>query len=191
MRRKGFTLIELSIVLVIIGLLVGGVLKGKGMIDNAKMKRVKGDIDGIMAAVYSYQDKFGYLPGDDPTNRVTDLGAASCDGNSSKSNANGLFDLDSEKLCAWQEMIGAGFIAGNPGDHSATVAKKSPYGGSYGFDNNTTTKKNYISISTMPADAAQALDTKYDDGAYDTGDIQADSAYTTLTTAKTLSWYAF
>ena len=63
--RKGFTLVELSIVLVIIGLLIGGVLKGKSMIDNAKVKRIKSDIDGIVAATYGYQDKYGFLPGDD------------------------------------------------------------------------------------------------------------------------------
>ncbi|MFA6191439.1 MAG: prepilin-type N-terminal cleavage/methylation domain-containing protein [Sulfurimonas sp.] len=185
MRRKGFTLIELSIVLVIIGLLVGGVLKGKSMIENAKQKRVKTDIDGTMAAVYSYQDKFGYLPGDDPTSRVGDLGATGCVGG----DANGLFDTAAEALCAWQEMIGAGFISGNPGETTAAVAKKNPYGGSYDL-NASAENKNYISTANIPADAAQAIDTKYDDGVYNKGDIRADTDYNDTVT-KRISWYAF
>ena len=168
MRRKGFTLIELSIVLVIIGLLVGGVLKGKAMIDNAKQKRVKTDIDGAMAAVYSYQDKFGYLPGDDPVVRA-ELGATGC----VAGDGDGLFDAV-EAPCAWQEMVGAGFISGNPATSSGSI-KKSPYGGNYDLNVSTTSNKNFISTANMPADVAQALDIKYDDGAYLTGDIRADT----------------
>lgn len=183
MRKRGFTLIELSIVLVIIGLLVGGVLKGKGMIDNAKMKRVKSDIDGVMAAVYSYQDKFGYMPGDDPTNKAS-VTSADCSGG----NANGLFDDGDEIKCAWQEMIEAGFIGGDPTDHTGGAAKKSPYGGGYDF-NVSAGNKNYISIANVPPSAAASLDTKYDDGVWNKGDVQGDADYNTTTTK--ISWYAF
>ncbi len=183
MKKRGFTLIELSIVLVIIGLLVGGVLKGKSMIENAKQKRVKTDIDGTMAAVYSYQDKFGYLPGDDPKDRSTELGATGC----AAGGGNGLFDTTAEAACAWQEMVGAGFISGNPAVSSGSV-KKSPYGGNY--DLNASAGKNFISTANIPADAAGALDTKYDDGVYNSGDIQADTDYNT-TASKKISWYAF
>ena len=64
-RNSGFTLIEIAIVLVIIGLILGGVLKGQEMITNAKIKRVVNDFDGVAAAVFSYQDRYAALPGDD------------------------------------------------------------------------------------------------------------------------------
>ena len=59
-KEKGFTLVEIAIVLVIIGLLLAGILKGQAMIKQAKVKRLKADIDSIVASVYSYQDKYGY-----------------------------------------------------------------------------------------------------------------------------------
>ena len=65
-RQAGFTLVEIAIVLVIIGLLLGGVLKGRDMITNAKIKRIENDFAGVAAAIYAYQDRYGVLPGDDP-----------------------------------------------------------------------------------------------------------------------------
>ena len=64
-KQKGFTLVEIAIVLVIVGLLIGGVLKGQEMITNAKLKRVESDNAGIAAAMFSYQDRYLQLPGDD------------------------------------------------------------------------------------------------------------------------------
>ena len=64
--QKGFTLVEIAIVLVIIGLLLGGILKGQEMITQAKIKNVIADFSGISAAYYGYQDRYRALPGDDP-----------------------------------------------------------------------------------------------------------------------------
>jgi prepilin-type N-terminal cleavage/methylation domain-containing protein len=62
---KGFTLVEIAIVLVIIGLLLGGILKGQEMITQAKIKNVIADMSGVSAATYGYQDRYRALPGDD------------------------------------------------------------------------------------------------------------------------------
>jgi prepilin-type N-terminal cleavage/methylation domain-containing protein len=62
---KGFTLVEIAIVLVIIGLLLGGILKGQEMITQAKIKNVIADMTGVSAAMYGYQDRYRALPGDD------------------------------------------------------------------------------------------------------------------------------
>src|SRR5665647_2237465 len=64
-RQSGFTLVEIAIVLVIIGLLLGGILKGQEMITQAKIKNVINDMNGITAAFNSYQDRYRALPGDD------------------------------------------------------------------------------------------------------------------------------
>ena len=63
--KKGFTLVEIAIVMVIIGLLIGGVLKGQAMIQNAKVKRVAKQADELRAAVMSFYDKYGMYPGDE------------------------------------------------------------------------------------------------------------------------------
>jgi prepilin-type N-terminal cleavage/methylation domain-containing protein len=64
-NQSGFTLIEIAIVLVIIGLLLGGVLKGQELINSAKVKNLATDFRNIPVFIYGYQDKFKALPGDD------------------------------------------------------------------------------------------------------------------------------
>jgi prepilin-type N-terminal cleavage/methylation domain-containing protein len=63
--QKGFTLVEIAIVLVIIGLLLGGILKGQEMITQAKIKNIISDFSGISAAYHGYQDRYRAIPGDD------------------------------------------------------------------------------------------------------------------------------
>src|SRR5256886_9676603 len=65
-RQQGFTLVEIAIVLVIIGLLLGGILKGQEMITQAKIKNVIADFSGVSAAYHGYQDRYRAIPGDDP-----------------------------------------------------------------------------------------------------------------------------
>ena len=69
-QQTGFTLIELAIVLVIIGLLLGGVLKGQELINSAKVKNMASEMKNIQIYVYSYQDKFKAIPGDDKSATV-------------------------------------------------------------------------------------------------------------------------
>ena len=66
-KQSGFTLIEIAIVLVIIGLLLGGVLKGQELINSAKVKNMATDFRNIPLFIYGYQDKFRALPGDHHT----------------------------------------------------------------------------------------------------------------------------
>ena len=63
--QSGFTLVEVAIVLVIIGLLVGGILKGQEMIKNAKVKNFTKQADELRAAVNTYRDRYRIFPGDD------------------------------------------------------------------------------------------------------------------------------
>ncbi|MFQ5353413.1 MAG: prepilin-type N-terminal cleavage/methylation domain-containing protein, partial [Thermodesulfobacteriota bacterium] len=64
-NEKGFTLVELAIVLVIIGLLLGGILKGQELIKSAKVKRAYSAQSEVVAALFTYADKYGKTPGDD------------------------------------------------------------------------------------------------------------------------------
>src|SRR5512135_749970 len=72
-NQSGFTLIEIAIVLVIIGLLLAGVLKGQELINSAKVKNLATDFKNIPLFIYGYQDKYKALPGDD-ANVATHLG---------------------------------------------------------------------------------------------------------------------
>jgi len=64
-KQNGFTLVEIAIVLVIIGLLLGGILKGQEMIVQARIKNVIADFSGVSAAYHGYQDRYRAIPGDD------------------------------------------------------------------------------------------------------------------------------
>jgi prepilin-type N-terminal cleavage/methylation domain-containing protein len=111
-NHKGFTLVEIAIVLVIIGLLLGGILKGQEMITQAKIKNVIADMSGVSAAMYGYQDRYRALPGDD---KAANPRWSSADAG----NGNGIIegtwlsttDTD-ESLNFWHQLRLAGFVSG-------------------------------------------------------------------------------
>jgi len=109
-------------VLVIIGLLLGGILKGQEMITQAKIKNVVADFSGVGAAYYGYQDRYRAIPGDDPnagTRWATGTPAMSGDGNGvvggTYNNAcTAPVALASPESCKWwDDLRHAGFVSGN------------------------------------------------------------------------------
>jgi len=107
-KQSGFTLIEIAIVLVIIGLLLGGVLKGQELINSAKVKNLGMDFKNIPVYIYGYQDKYRSLPGDDlnAATRFTGL-AASIDAGDGNSVIGGAWDSiipTDESVNFWQHV---------------------------------------------------------------------------------------
>src|ERR1017187_10122680 len=74
--KAGFTLVELSIVLVIIGLIIGGVLVGRDLISAAEVRAQISQIEKYQTAVNTFRDKYGYLPGDIPEPTASQYGFA-------------------------------------------------------------------------------------------------------------------
>jgi prepilin-type N-terminal cleavage/methylation domain-containing protein len=109
-NQKGFTLVEIAIVLVIIGLLLGGILKGQEMITQAKIKNVIADFSGISAAYYGYQDRYRAIPGDDTG--ATRWGTTAGDGNGIVAGAYNSATPDVESRLWWDHLRRAGFVAG-------------------------------------------------------------------------------
>lgn len=64
-KQQGFTLTEIAIVIVVIGLLLGSILKGQQIITTAKIKNIEGSFNNLSKAIYTYRERYGKLPGDD------------------------------------------------------------------------------------------------------------------------------
>jgi len=123
--ENGFTLVEIAIVLVIIGLLLGGILKGQEMITQAKIKNIVADFSGISAAYYGYQDRYRAIPGDDPNagGAAGRWGAAAVSGDGN-GQVGGTYNnvcpavvvAASPESCKWWDHLRrAGFVSGNGG----------------------------------------------------------------------------
>lgn len=121
-RAGGFTLIELTIVLVVVGLLMGGVLKGQELITSARVRQLVAQQEGHKAAYFGLQDRFRAFPGDYAGASRT----LNCAGGIPCANGNGIVELDAfpvsidgamsearENLLAWTHLASAGFLKGS------------------------------------------------------------------------------
>jgi len=120
-RRGGFTLIELSIVLVIIGLIVGGILVGQSLIAAATIRSQITQIEQINQAVNTFKGKFGELPGDICSTLAPKFGFATRAGTVGEGDCNGLIEGGAansnqwagEDVLFWNDLSTANLIAGN------------------------------------------------------------------------------
>lgn len=151
--KQGFSLVELSIVLVILGLLTGGVLTGQSLIRASELRAVTTEYNKYISATQAFRDKYFALPGDmnnaqsfwgvahaTPATCVTTASttAATCNGN-----GDGIIlpsTGSNESFRFWQHLANAGLIEGQydgithgATNYSATAANspKSKLGNAY------------------------------------------------------------
>ncbi|WP_413437441.1 type II secretion system protein [Sulfuriferula sp. GW1] len=189
-KQNGFTLIEIAIVLVIIGLLLGGVMKGQELINSAKVKNLAADFRNIPVLIYGYQDKYKRLPGDDNSAKAR-FGATTVDGN-----GDGIIDgswnspvstenLDVESVRFWQHVRLANLSAGSTDFTSIATASlpTNAEGGRVGIQMSAPilgmSGSYYICSQNIPFKLAQQLDTTLDDGNGATGTMRAQAGSTT------------
>jgi len=116
-KQRGFTLIEIAIVLVIIGLLLGGVLKGQELITSARVRNLISQQDGVKAAYFGFLDRFRALPGD----YSQAAGNINCGTGTPCTNGNNNGRIESvvlggavdEQIAVWEHLSKAGFINGS------------------------------------------------------------------------------
>ena len=188
--QKGFTLVEIAIVLVIIGLLLGGILKGQEMITQAKIKNAIADFSGVSAAYFGYQDRYRATPGDDLQASRWGLPAAGIfpgDGNrilvgTYKEACTSAVVAGSPETCKWWDHLRrSGFVSGAGGlqpnnAFNGLLGVQQGDGGvapvavlvnaAGGFTNIV------MCSSNLPDKVAIALDTQMDDGVLAAGAVR-------------------
>ena len=187
-RQSGFTLVEIAIVLVIIGLILGGILKGQELIDSARVRSLSNELSGVRTAWYAFQDRYNALPGDF-INASTQIDS-SLSGNNG--DADGKIDAG-EITAVWQHLSVAGFLSGNYVGGTATIdslecesggssCPANPFNGVYKIaysnngDGNIGSANELSTGGQIPVNILLQLDLKLDDGIANDGELRVHSA---------------
>jgi len=181
-NAQGFTLIEIAIVLVIIGLLLGGVLKGQELITGARVRNLISQQDGIKAAFFGFQDRYRALPGDyasASTNINCGTGVTCSNGNGNGRIEQGATPVAAsvvnEQTLVWNHLTQAGFLNGSYTFTDVVAADantpKNPYSSflELQYDNAYGTgtppqKHNLKTGAQVPVEIIAEVDRKIDDG---------------------------
>jgi prepilin-type N-terminal cleavage/methylation domain-containing protein len=181
-KQNGFTLVEIAIVLVIVGLLIGGVLKGQEMITNAKLKRLESDNAGVAAAMFSYQDRYVQLPGDDAgaTARFTVYSSADQADGDGDGTIEGVWNQDTtatwvngtqETVKFFSHLRAAGLV---PGAGEDKTRPTNAYGGQIGIQDGSLGISGHVTIfGGIDGPVAKIIDGRLDDGKSASGRIQS------------------
>ncbi len=183
--QSGFTLVEIAIVLVIIGLLLGGVLKGQELINSAKVRGLISDLEQIRTATYMYQERFRALPGDD-AGVVNHLGAASGAVLATTPNGtvgNGRIDGDwnsgtasDEAYLFWQHVRIANMLSGTTNTAAADYPPNNVEGGRLGITGVSPIAgwagSIFVCSGNLTGRMARQIDIRLDDGVSDTGSVR-------------------
>jgi prepilin-type N-terminal cleavage/methylation domain-containing protein len=169
-HQGGFTLVEIALVMVIIGLLLGGILQGKSLIREMQVKDVMTIIKDLQTSSQYFKDRYHYLPGDWVFN-VNEIPNVVAGGD-----GNGLI-VGAEVNLVQNHLVNAGFIRGDG------VQISTRYGNVRVVSRATSNVpglpasiQNVIEMANLPCDVAMEIDLKIDDGAINTGNAQASVA---------------
>lgn len=175
-HAAGFTLIEIAVVLVIIGLLMGSVMTARTLIESAEYRALRNQIDEFEAAWHTFRERYRALPGDFARADAR-LGTAGADGNGNGviEGGPGCTNAADESCRAWQHLRAAGLVAGDPAvagpASTPTHPWDAPVSGFFtGVEGNGRFGHKLL-FERVPADVAHRLAVEIDDGRPDRGRV--------------------
>lgn len=163
---RGYTLIELALVLVVVALILGGVFAGgSAVLENARTASLLGQIKDLAAASRDFKSRYGYYPGDLPnaTSLITADGgvSAGCSYAAGGNVGNGLVDTTTESRCALEHLVKARMLSKVELD-SGTYRIFHPFGGGEVSLWHTAGRESAVKISNVPCEIALRVDSKLD-----------------------------
>jgi len=181
-KAHGFTFVEIAIVLIIIGLLLGSVLKGQELITNAKIKNLEGNFQSIVQAISIYQERYHALPGDDGNaTRFNGISSAQNGDNNGKiDDAFNSEDLNKESRLVWLHLRYANLVAKTL-SQDMQEQPHNVFNGIIGVSSDS--NKNgaqgeniplFIGFTKIPGNVAIALESRLDDLQADMGRIRSN-----------------
>ena len=184
-NKSGFTLVELAIVLVIVGLLLGGILKGQELINSARVRNLADQSSSVQAAYYGFIDRFKKKPGDWGVTAASQaMGVAVTLGGDDNSVVDNNFI---EAAAVWDQLSKANFLVGGFTPATAAVtttdqyvahSPKSAFNGNLvlsrnqGYTGLRAPRLNLHTGPNVPVRIARELDLKVDDGRPNTGIVR-------------------
>lgn len=168
-HETGFTLVELSIVMVVIALLIGSMyVGGSALIERGRVVALLAKIKDLGSAARAFKTQYGYFPGDLPNagTLITANGgiSAGCSYAAGGDVGDGLVSTETESTCALEHLIRAGLLT--KADFDAATGSfviNSEFGsGRVSLWSNSTTNENAIRITALSCSIALELDTKLD-----------------------------
>lgn len=173
-RTRGFTLVEIAIVLVIIGFLLAGILNAKSVLRNARTKDTVKAVSDIAAAAQQFRDRYGSWPGtlQNAVNMIPSV-TPSCVGN-----ATGTITTAAEAACASEELIRSTMLRGDALspimlNGVSTVTFTGAAGGLSGVAGLPASWRNVVRIQAIDCDVALQIDRAVDDGRLTTGNFRS------------------
>jgi prepilin-type N-terminal cleavage/methylation domain-containing protein len=186
----GFTLVEIAVVLVIIGLLLGGILKGRELIAGARVRKLAQSCTAFQTAYYGFIDRYRHVPGDwSAADASQAIGVAVTGGGNDDdwlTNVPGSPAVYTESNALWEQLSAARFIAGSYAGTSDTepttdngLAPLNAFGRvmiigrTDDYVGNNPMHLHLVIGRGVPVGTALELDTKLDDGRPNTGGFRA------------------
>lgn len=192
---KGFTLVELSLVIVIIGLIVAGVVGGQTLVQQAKLRNVMSDLNKWQVGINSFRLEYNAIPGDFDNAAAFGLGTS---GNGNRK----IYSAPNEGVNAWDHLANAqliensSYFSGNPGKPLTPLGENTRYTFTYAGTDSSGGGGNHMNLAAnllyqkytgnliqagggggaymsgiMTVNHARSIDAKMDDGVPDDGTL--------------------